>query len=306
MKTVLNTSEVAHYFANQLQDNARNANNSFYFNRDYKGVLTIYSYGSHFPIARFSKDSQGNEVLFFTLRNYSNTTAKHINKVYSATNHIKKVYCYLQSWDSDTIEASFKAWENNINQNLKSLATARKPERYIFKIQRELEQVNEFCKTLNIEPTIELKELINSIDNNTFNDILTSKAEIIAKENKEKKEKKEKEAKEVLIELDKFRAFEPCEIYKIRKTNFDYLRYNKEANIIETTQNVKIEYKEAQNLYRYITHLLPTLAKNEKKIIQGVNISHYRVNSISNKEVKIGCHTITIKEIINFANQLGW
>lgn len=303
MKTVLNTSEVAHYFANQLQDNARNANNSFYFNRDYKNLLTIYSYGQHFPIARFSKDSNGNDILFFTLRNYSNTTAKHINKVYAATNHIKKVYCYLQSWETDTIEASFKAWENNINQNLKSLSTARKPETYILNIQRELQQVNEFCKVLNIEPSKELKELINSINNNTFNDILASKAEIIAKENKERKEK---EAKEALIELNKWKNFELCEMYKIRKSNFDYLRYYKETNQIETTQSVIIDYSDAKNLYRYITNLLPTLAKNEKKIIQGINISHYRVNSISTKEVKIGCHTITIKEIINFANQLGW
>lgn len=304
MKTVLNTSEVAHYFANQLQDNARNANNSFYFNKDYKGVLTIYSYGQHFPIARFLKDSNGNDILFFTLRSYSNTTAKHINKVYAATNHIKKVYCYLQSWESDTIEASFKAWENNINQNLKSLSNARKPETYILNIQRELQQVNEFCKVLNIEPSQNLKILTDSIDTDSLNSILEFRANYIKEE---EKERKEKEAKEVLIELAKFKAFEPTEIrYYSRKLGLDYLRYNKENNTIETTQNVIIDYLDAKNLYRYITHLLPTLAKNEKKIIQGISISHYRVNSISTKEVKIGCHTITIKEIINFANQLGW
>ena len=40
-------SVIAHYWANQTQDEARNSSNNFYFDG-----TKIYSYGSHFEIAR--------------------------------------------------------------------------------------------------------------------------------------------------------------------------------------------------------------------------------------------------------------
>lgn len=68
MKKSFNTSELPHIWAAQKQSEG-NAG-SFYF-RD----ATIYSYGSHFPIATIVD----NDVLF-TMLSYSNTTAKHISK----------------------------------------------------------------------------------------------------------------------------------------------------------------------------------------------------------------------------------
>jgi hypothetical protein len=83
MKQVFNTNEVAHIWANQKQDAGRNANNNLYFKHQ-----TIYSYGAHFPIATI----HGDKVLF-TLRTYSNTTAKHISKVRQAVSHKEFIYC---------------------------------------------------------------------------------------------------------------------------------------------------------------------------------------------------------------------
>lgn len=50
MKKVVNAQTVVHYFANQTQNEARTPNNNFYFNND-----TLYSYGSHFAIAKHFK-----------------------------------------------------------------------------------------------------------------------------------------------------------------------------------------------------------------------------------------------------------
>jgi hypothetical protein len=46
MKHVFNSSEVPHIWALQQQNEGRNSQGNFYFNG-----ATIYSYGSHFPIA---------------------------------------------------------------------------------------------------------------------------------------------------------------------------------------------------------------------------------------------------------------
>jgi hypothetical protein len=46
-KHVFDTGEIPHLWAHQTQDEARNRQGNLYFTGD-----TIYSYGSHFPIAR--------------------------------------------------------------------------------------------------------------------------------------------------------------------------------------------------------------------------------------------------------------
>lgn len=84
MKQVFNTNEVAHIWAAQSQDKGRNPGGNFYF----EGA-TMFSYGGHFPIATI----EGNDVLF-TLRSYSNTTAKHIGKTRAAVSHRNLIYCY--------------------------------------------------------------------------------------------------------------------------------------------------------------------------------------------------------------------
>jgi len=72
MKTVFNTDMVAHVWAQQEQGTGRNAQGNFYF-RD----STIYSYGAHFPIARFVTNAKGKRAVLFTEDTYSNTTAGH-------------------------------------------------------------------------------------------------------------------------------------------------------------------------------------------------------------------------------------
>ena len=61
---------------------ARNPGHNFYFHGD-----TIYSYGSHFPIARHVENNRGQAVLF-TTRGYSATTAGHKCMVEGACRHL--------------------------------------------------------------------------------------------------------------------------------------------------------------------------------------------------------------------------
>ena len=78
MRRIVTNSEVAHLWANRSQPEASNSTGSIYFIDD-----TIYSYGSHFPIARHV-----NGVVLFTDRTYGNSTAKHINHTRYACNHL--------------------------------------------------------------------------------------------------------------------------------------------------------------------------------------------------------------------------
>lgn len=86
MKKVVTADMVAHLWAHRTQDEARNAGGNFYFRQS-----TIYSYGSHFPIARFVMGKDHHEVVLFTTRTYSNTTSKHLYMVRSAIRHLANV-----------------------------------------------------------------------------------------------------------------------------------------------------------------------------------------------------------------------
>ena len=57
-KHVFDTGEIPHLWAHRTQDEARNCQGNLYFTGD-----TIYSYGSHFPIARHVTNDSGERAL---------------------------------------------------------------------------------------------------------------------------------------------------------------------------------------------------------------------------------------------------
>jgi hypothetical protein len=78
VRHVVDRREVAHLWAHQAQDHARNKTDNFYFLGD-----TIYSYGPHFPIA--SHITRGKQkCILFTTKTRSVTTAGHISDVWRA------------------------------------------------------------------------------------------------------------------------------------------------------------------------------------------------------------------------------
>jgi hypothetical protein len=82
-KHVFDTGEIPHLWAHKVQASARNAQGNLYFDGD-----TIFSYGSHFPIARHVVDNPTKKnpkpAILFTTRSYSVTTSGHISAVRSA------------------------------------------------------------------------------------------------------------------------------------------------------------------------------------------------------------------------------
>lgn len=79
MRHVVSTSEIPHLWAHKTQTNARNSQGNLYFDGD-----TIYSYGSHFQIARHVQNKRGENAVLLTTREYSVTTSSHIRAVGSA------------------------------------------------------------------------------------------------------------------------------------------------------------------------------------------------------------------------------
>jgi hypothetical protein len=274
MKKVNNPQETAHLFATQAQIEAYTPNRSLYFYDK-----SIYSYGSHFCIAKFIDE----KTLLFTERTYSNTTAKHISVVSHATSHIDKIYC---SNPNGSHENNFNVWLNIAEQLTDKLSRANKPEIYISQLQQIENKVKIYANYFNIAVPETLQSVLK----------VTTKAEILAyMENKAELIKAEKLAKEKEIlkrhkvELKKWRNFEINRLFT-RNEGIDYLR--KDAEFFQTSQGVKIPLEIGLRLYKNLANV-----KVNDKFLE------YTVGEITKQFICIGCHKITFKEINNIINK---
>jgi len=292
MKKVLNADNVAHVWAYQSQQEAYTPNRSFYFYGP-----TIYSYGSHFPIAKHATNSKGENKILFTTRKYSNTTAKHINKVWSSIpNKENMVFCYNPC---ETVNDNLTYWNREIDNIYRALAKAKKPSKYLFELTHLKAQILEYCNFMEVEipQAISLKLEI------------TSKAEIVeivAKEKAIKAEieaKKEKEQqKEINKQIKKFRAFERFNLY----SKFSYLRYNEATQRIETSQRIEIPLEAAKRLYKTIKQVLKDINNPNSETLESLKILDYQVKNLQKDFIEIGCHKIEMKEINKIAKTLNF
>jgi hypothetical protein len=291
MKKVLNADNVAHTWAHQQQNEAYTPNRSFYFYGP-----TIYSYGSHFPIAKHATNSKGENRILFTTRKYSNTTAKHINKVWSSIpNRENLIFCYNPC---ETVNDNLTYWNREIDSIYRALAKAKKPSKYLFELTHLKAQILEYCNFMEVEipQAISLK-----LD-------ITSKAEIVEIVEKEKaikaeiEAKKEKEKEKYNKEqIKKFRNFERYSPL----INFSCLRYNEATQRIETSQRIEIPVNLAKVFYRAIKTALNTKELNTE-ILDNLKILDYKVKNLQKEFIEIGCHKIEMKEINKIAKSLNF
>lgn len=273
-------SHIAHLWANQLQDEARNSGN-FYFNGK-----TIYSYGSHFPIAKHVVNDKGEAGVLFTERTYSVTTSSHINVVRQAANHKNIIYCYNPE---STANENFNSWLKSAENSASKLLKAKKPELYLSEISNIAEKVNKYASfySLSIPQTL---QVALSIGNKAEYAAYTEKKAEFEKAEamKAQKELSKKHKKE----LNKWIKGESHRLYT--RNGYDYLRINPEENRIETTQAVKIPLEIGKRLWESI--------KNNSLTI-GAKVMDYEVEEIG-KNIKIGCHNFKTDYLLKFGQNI--
>ena len=278
MKQVFSTSDVAHKWANQLQSSGRNAGRNFYFESE-----TIYSYGSHFSIARHVKNASGENAVLFTERTYSNTTSKHIHLTRQAVRHLNVIYCYNPH---QTNTDNFNAWIRQCESVAAKLANARKPELYLNQLGQISDAVHKYAYFFGIAVPAKLRLLLEIKDKGQFAQYQEQKVQI-------EKDAEAKRQKELKIShkkaMDKWLKGESSRLYV--HDGYDYLRIS--ANRIETTQAVQIPLELGKRLYLQI---------KDKTLAIGQKVMDYEVREVG-KLVKIGCHTFKTDYLLKFGQK---
>ena len=167
---------VAHLWAHKAQDSARNGGN-FYFDGD-----TIYSYGSHFPIARHVETRRGRAVLF-TTRDYSVTTSGHKWTVLGACKHLT-VFHVQHPTDTDR-KAQFAEYRERYLALARKYSRARSNKPWILGSLRDLvDEANRFAQFFGLRCRLSLPD-----------DLSGMVAECQAIEKRERARKQREEAK---------------------------------------------------------------------------------------------------------------
>lgn len=297
MKTVFNNSELTHIWANQTQEQGRGSN--MFFIGD-----TIYSYGYHFKIAKFTENKFGDKCVFLNCRSYSNTTNKHQSLVwraipsniqffrvkefftdinYSIVAHRENINNYLEQGEklkNDILKA--KKHKLGYLQQLKNVFSTIEKYQLFFDIMDLSELTYAHLNGLSIEERVNnlSKWLGSYTDSNEFKlwEEKKKKADELA-EIKALEEAKEK--------IQKFRDFKVSSIWNL---GINLLRYNKETSEIETSGGVKLPkcvFSEAYERFKNNTLLI------------GQHIGVYRFNGQNDDILQIGCHKIPVNEIEN-------
>lgn len=292
MKTTFNNvADIAHMWANQTQPSANYSGGNFYFEGD-----TIYSYGSHFPIARHY-----NGKVLFTLDNYSKTTSKHVSLVDNASSHKEKIYMLHvltgKVYPSDH-EKNIKHFIYKITGNIQKLKSARKKEIYTTNIDHNKKMLEEYVNFFKVKLSKEQKFLIENATPEGYGIYSTKEAARI-------KRAEAIRQKELAIqhaeELSNWRKFKTQHIRT--RSGCDYLRFNKEAARVETSQGIQIPVNVAEKLFRSV---VKTVAAGGCNGECKETILHYNIDQITPEFLKVGCHLIYMNEIKSFASKMKW
>jgi hypothetical protein len=279
MKKVFSNADLVHTYAQQTQNEGRNPNGSLYFYG-----RTLYSYGSHFAICNFVTNEQSETKLLFTLRTYSNTTAKQIGLTRNATNQYQKIYCH---YPTGTHSENFNALLREAEQTAQKLQKAKKPEIYLNELGRVANLATQYAHFFGIEIPETLQKVVSIKDKAENIAYLADKNALLLIE-------KKREAKEAKIKFKenfkKWLSFETPYLYG--RLNFDFLRLNSER--IDTTQGVQIPTELGKRLYEKI---------KTDNLKVGDKVLNFEVNEVGEK-IKIGCHTFTKRYLLQFGAKL--
>jgi hypothetical protein len=287
MKTVVNTSEVAHLWANQSQEHARNAGDTVYFSGD-----TIYSYGGHFPMARHVDG-----VVLVSTRGYSVTTSGHQSATAQACHHLK---CF----HVDNVTAQGKAahkdnlaiMRNGYEALILTAARARKyGQSYLNQAESLRLSANEYSAHFKLRIRIKPADVA----------AIAKRGALQAKKAKAAERKRERIQAEKFAELSiKWRKGENVRLpYLYNQPAI--MRLIKEGEVVETSQGARFPADHARLAIPLVRHC-QSKAKAWEQNGERIRLGSYRLDRISdNGDVKAGCHRVLFAEVQHIAALLA-
>jgi hypothetical protein len=295
--------EIPHLWAHQTQDEARNGTRSFYF----RGA-TIYSYGSHFPIATHVKGSQGQPGVLFTSEKNSVTTSQHMSMVHRSIPPDVPVFTvpcqhfgFSEAEDKYQHEKNLKHYTREVAEHLTTCARARSSYNKEYQHERAVELRREaLCYATFFglpDPAI---VMVPDLDSEQMAAIKAREAKASAKKAGEAKRKAEEERIHWAQTAEQWR----------RGEYHHYLPYSLptmlriEGNDVVTSRGARFPITHAKRGLALVRAVIAR-AEDWRPNGQTCHLGHYHIDWIeANGTVHAGCHIVTWPEIQRIAPDL--
>jgi hypothetical protein len=296
-KEVFPTDEIPHLWMHawKTQESARNAGGNLYFNGP-----SIFSYGSHFEIARHVETKRGSAVLFNTAK-YSVTTARHQSAVRQAIPDNVAVFhvCRLdvpqsRQFSGETHAVNIKDYDSRIESALLKAIRARasysKEYQHGLAVSLRAER-NAYAVFfgLRIKPLAS----IPALDSKKIDAIKAKESERVKLESAETKRKKAERLEQMKEDISAWRQGN-FESYRLPHDAPTMLRIA--GDEVETSKGARIPVSHAK---RALTLIRAVVARGEDWQTNGhtCHVGHYSLDRIeANGTLRAGCHVIARDE----------
>jgi hypothetical protein len=295
-RRVFPNREIPHLWAHKTQDEARNGTGSFYFTG-----ATVYSYGSHFPIATHVTGVDGQAGILFTSEKNSVTTSQHMSAVRRSIppdvpvfNVPNQHFGFSEAEDQYQHERNFKHYVDEVAENLSTCARARSSWKKEYRHDQAVELRKEaLCYATFFglpDPSI---EQIPDLDSEQMQKIRAREAEASAKKAAETKRKREE---------DRIRWQQTAEQWR-RGEYHHYLPYDLptmlriEGHEVVTSRGARFPIVHAK---RGLVLVRAVIARGEdwRRNGQNCRLGHYQLDWIeADGTVHAGCHVVAWDEI---------
>jgi hypothetical protein len=288
MKNVVSNSEVGHLWYHETQARARNGKNTLYFQGP-----TIYSYGSHFPIARIVRHG-GAKAVLFTTRSYTNTTARHISYTRRAIPASAIVFRVEKPTEAVTIE-TLKGKEKEAAEAVAKSKHSRKYK--ALHLSRAQDLLNEarsmasfFCLDYEVAAPEELDNLAEKIE------------EARKEEAQRQREAAAKRLQEAQEDLEAWKRHEISYTGKLHVLTFSYARI--QENELVTTKGARVPLEHVKKAAPIVRALIEN-GRTYKRNGHTIHLGHYVLDEIKEDGTLIaGCHTFERAEVLRILDMV--
>lgn len=295
MRKVFNRSMVAHVWASQHQDEGRTGNGSLYFRGD-----TIYSYGSHFPIARHVRNKQGASAVFFTRADYSVTTASHKSMVRRACSH-KQVFHVCNPTRIDH-KANLKAYREDFEGCKREYARARVHKQWALdRMERIVNESNDYAEFFGLKTRLAMPDNLEDMQAECC------RLDQIDREHKQQAREERRRIAENRRNED-LAALQNWVDGTSDVSCFGYdmpTRLRIKGDTLETSRGATVPLDHAIKAFR-IMRAIRERGESWHRNGEEIRLGHFHIDSINGEGiVKAGCHTVEWAEIERVAALAG-
>ena len=282
----MNNHQVAHVWAQQTKPGAMGS--SFYFDGP-----TIYSYGPHFPIARFI-ERKGRRAVLFTTRSYSVSTSKHIGYARGAIPGSLPVFYVSDVSAMPRNKDTRQMYESRVKDASEQAARARtSAEFHLGRARGIATEANACAEFFGWRWRLKLPEFspefLRTVRERATKDSARKAAEIKRREDQRRAEMAER--------VTRWRTGENVSTWGHPDT---LLRVN--GNRIQTSRGAEVPTRVAPAVWS----LVQDARAKGAELSPGLEIGEFRLDRVApDGTIYAGCHTIPYAELCAVARTLG-